>query len=215
MYPSTTWEQEERMDPCLRRGDRDRRESEVTDNIIFYNIRTFFNKPQLWSIMNKRMKSARQWFLQTALSYLGTPYIWGGDDPSGFDCSGFVIECLKTAGLIKEREDMTADELLKRYTDNRVNQPCKGALLFTVNKKGTATHVVICLDRYFQIGASGGTKRTNNRQESWRDNAYVKIRPIRFDRQSYIVVDPFVQKRTINIFASLLNARQTQLSTFF
>ena len=80
--------------------------------------------------------SAKRWFLQTALAYLGTPYVWGGDDPSGFDCSGFVIECLKSAGLLNESDDFTADGLLKRFKDRVVDKPCEGALLFYLNGKG-------------------------------------------------------------------------------
>ena len=135
--------------------------------------------------------SARNWLLRTALSYLGTPYIWGGDDPSGFDCSGFVIECLKTGGIIKEKEDFTADGLMHLFSSKLVEKPHEGALVFTLNRKGKATHVVICLDEHFQIGASGGTKNTSDPKAAWRDNAYVKIRPIRFNCERMKVADPF------------------------
>lgn len=125
--------------------------------------------------------SAKEWFLKTALAYLGTPYIWGGDDPSGFDCSGYVVECLKSVGLLREGDDYTADGLWRLFEDKAVSEPEEGALLFMLNYSGTAVHVVICLDEHFQIGASGGSAGTVDETSAWQANAYVKIRPIRFN----------------------------------
>lgn len=126
-----------------------------------------------------KQSKATNWFLKTALSYLGTPYKWGGDDPSGFDCSGFVIECLKTAGLCRENDDFTADALMHYLADKKeLYRPEQGALLFYLNKNKHAYHVVICLDNSFQIGASGGNSETIDQTQAWKQNAYVKIRPI-------------------------------------
>jgi cell wall-associated NlpC family hydrolase len=138
---------------------------------------------------------ARHHFLTTALAYLGTPYVWGGDDPSGFDCSGFVLECLKSGGIVSEREDHTAEQLRAKFSANVIPTPRSGALQFLLDKNGKATHVVICLDEHFQIGASGGTSTTTSISDAWRQNAYIKIRPIQSEVNS-VFIDPFQQKTT-------------------
>jgi len=130
---------------------------------------------------------SKKWFINTALAYLGTPYIWGGDDPSGFDCSGFVVECLKTAGFLTEKEDYTANGLFQKYQGYQINSPRKGALIFRVNQDKYAIHVAICLDYQFKIESVGGNNQTISVPLSWDDNAFVKIRPINYDKKTHKV----------------------------
>ena len=49
--------------------------------------------------------------INEAKKYLGTPYVWGGYSPSGFDCSGYVSYCLTHSG-VKNTGHRTANGLL-------------------------------------------------------------------------------------------------------
>ena len=136
----------------------------------------------------------RQWFVRVAERFLGTPYIWGGDDPSGFDCSGFVLECMKSIGMVREKQDFTADDLHRMLKCKNTDEPKAGVLMFWFTENWQrAYHVAICLDENIYIGASGGDSTTDSPDDAWKQNAYIKIRPIPPHRVTDRVrlIDPF------------------------
>jgi len=126
--------------------------------------------------------------MRTAWAYLGRPYIWGGDDPiRGFDCSGFVIECLKSAGILPRSGDWTAAGLATMFPVSPY--PDRGRLVFWANPK--IIHVELCIDARFSIGASGGGARTLTEADAIRQNAYIKIRPFGSRPGIFGFADPF------------------------
>jgi len=124
-----------------------------------------------------RREAARHWLVTTALTHLGTPYRWGGDDPSGFDCSGLVLECLASVGLAGA-EDLSANGLYHRFEKYTVSDPGHGYLVFSLDAGVHARHVGICLDQWHMISAGGGDREIVTAAEAWRRNAYVRIRPV-------------------------------------
>ena len=124
-------------------------------------------------------QTKREMFLAIAWRFLGTFYTWGGDDPSGFDCSGLVIECAKSVGILPRRGDYRACDLWTRWKCYTVTNPRPGDIVF-YGRGGEVSHVEICaLERpACAIGASGGGSQTKSRADAIKDTAFIKVRPI-------------------------------------
>ncbi len=117
--------------------------------------------------------------LKMAWKLWGTPYIWGGDTPQGFDCSGMMIELLQSVGAFPRGQDTTANGLMARYSEIKQGQLIPTDLVFWVNSGGRATHVGMVLDPpHLYIGAEGGGSTTRTLADAWKRGAYAKIRPI-------------------------------------
>ncbi len=120
----------------------------------------------------------REIALNVAYSYLGTFYTWGGSTPSGFDCSGFCIEILKSVGALPRKGDWTAAALHHKFPIKPANGKI-GDLVFWANMaQGRIIHVEMMINEELSIGASGGGSKTKTRQDAIRHNAFIKVRPI-------------------------------------
>ena len=125
-------------------------------------------------------------------SWLLVPYSYGGNDFSSQDCSNAMIEVLQSVGILPHKFDETAHDLYIRYKSNLVegDKIRPGCLVFWFGN-GRARHVMMLYAYGYVIGACGGGKKTKTRNDAIRDNAFIKMRPIGYDGDSYKICDPF------------------------
>ena len=88
--------------------------------------------------------------VQNARKYIGTPYCYGGEGMSCFDCSGFVNLVYKQAGVSLPRVSRDI-YTLGQFVDLSKAQP--GDLVF-FKKNGTINHVGIYIGNNHMIHAS-------------------------------------------------------------
>ncbi|MEU8921234.1 C40 family peptidase [Kitasatospora sp. NPDC048545] len=70
---------------------------------------------------------SRETAVDYALAQLGKPYVWGGDGPSGYDCSGLVQQAFRRAGISLPR---VADDQYAATTPITAGQLRRGDLVF-------------------------------------------------------------------------------------
>jgi len=142
-------------------------------------------------IDERLLKDPKTLTLALAWHYLGTPYIWGGDDPQGFDCSGFIIELLKSNGILPANGDWTAQGLFNRFQNSIVDSPAPHLLVFYGKGLLKITHVEYSISNKYTIGASGGDSRTTTVKNAGEQNGFIKIRPLFTRKDIKAFIDPY------------------------
>lgn len=99
--------------------------------------------------------------LDTAKTSIGTPYVWAGSSPGGFDCSGFIHYAYKSAGKDIARLSTDGYHSRAHYVEN----PKVGDLVFFENTyRAGISHMGIYVgnDEFIHAGSSGVVKANLN-----------------------------------------------------
>lgn len=107
--------------------------------------------------------------ISNARSVLGTPYVWGGSQPGGFDCSGFIHWAHKESG-----NDIGRNSVEGYYNKSyMVSNPQPGDLVFFEGTyKSGMSHMGIYIGggQMIHAGSSTGVAITNVKGPYWGDH---------------------------------------------
>ena len=114
--------------------------------------------------------------LSVAKSLKGTPYVYGGSTPSGFDCSGFTMYCYKKAG-VSLSHNAQAQFYQTKSVSSKSMKP--GDLVFFGYSTGSINHVGIYVGsgKYIHSPYTGASVRVESLDD--RSNFVGATRPVK------------------------------------
>lgn len=113
--------------------------------------------------------------VKNAQKYMGVPYVWGGDTPAGWDCSGFTQYVMRESGITIPRT--AAEQFEKGAAVNKTDLKVGDMVFFTTYKPG-ASHVGFYMGDGKFIHASSAAKQVtiNSLSETYYAEHYIGAR---------------------------------------
>ncbi|TFJ93851.1 NlpC/P60 family protein [Lentibacillus salicampi] len=104
--------------------------------------------------------------IEAARAQIGTPYVWGGESPGGFDCSGFIQYIFQMEGISLPR---TVSETWNFTT--QVDSPSVGDLVFFETYKPGPSHMGIYIGdgQFIHAGESRGVESSKLSNSYWKE----------------------------------------------
>ena len=114
--------------------------------------------------------------IETAKKYIGVPYVFGGNTPKGFDCSGFLQYVFKENGFVVPR---LADEQYMLGKAAKVSQLSAGDLGFFTTYTSGASHCGFYVgDRNFLHASSSRGIRIDSLDSDYWSSRFLGARKI-------------------------------------
>lgn len=115
--------------------------------------------------------------VSTANRYVGVPYVFGGNTPSGFDCSGFTRYVFSHNGIELPR---MADEQYRLGSSVSREELMPGDLVFFTTYEAGVSHAGIYVgnDHFISATTSGGIRVDSMDSDYWASH-YVGARRVR------------------------------------
>ncbi|AUJ26458.1 MULTISPECIES: NlpC/P60 family protein [Virgibacillus] len=104
--------------------------------------------------------------VEKARSQMGTPYVWGGTSPGGFDCSGFIQYVFQQEGITIPR---TVSEIYN--FSQPISEPSVGDLVFFETYKPGPSHMGIYVGNgsFIHAGESRGVEVSKMNNSYWQE----------------------------------------------